>query len=101
MEDLKRVAAVIGGLVAGVPASLYPFIMGYAIVYHYIQTVFPSLPQNPSAQQMLILTLSLYAIWACVVLLFVRSARTLKPAHLFFLVVPLPSILIVYAWQTS
>jgi hypothetical protein len=95
------ILAALGGLVAGVPLTLYPFLMAYAVAYHVLWIAFPSLPRDPSAHQFLVFNLCFYAIWCGAVTLLATSARAPKWLLAFLLTVPLPSIYIAYAWQSS
>jgi hypothetical protein len=91
--------AVIVGLAAGVFAS-FPFVLGIFNVYSGLQHVLP-LPPKPSAGQIVPFMLGLYAIWFLVILTITRRVGKLNSIHLFLFVLPLPSILISYLWQSS
>ena len=54
------ILAALGGLVADVPLTLYPFLMAYAVAYHVLWIAFPSLPRDPSAHQFLVFNLCFY-----------------------------------------
>lgn len=94
-------AALIGGVAAGVALSLYPFIMAIAGAYAGVQSLFPALPREPSVGGMLLFMLGLFALWCVPIALSVRRAGELKASHLFFFVLPLPSIVIAHLWQSS
>ena len=100
MKELKMVGALIGGAAIGVGLS-FPFIMAYVYIFYGIRTLFPSLPHDPSAKELLPFLLGFYAIWFSAVMLLVRRAGQFEAVHLFLIVLPWPSIVIEQMWQSS
>jgi ABC-type multidrug transport system permease subunit len=101
MDEMLTILAALGGLVLGVPLASFPFMMVYAIAYSIFLTIFPWLPQNPSAHQILISNLCVYVLWCVAWTLLAKSARAPKWLLAFLFTVPLPSIWIMHAWQLS
>jgi hypothetical protein len=101
MYAISIICAALSGLVVGVPLALFPFMMAYAVAYHICLTIYPSLPQNPSAHQFLVSNLCVYAIWCGAWTWLAISARAPKWLLVFLFTVPLPSIFIAYDWQSS
>ncbi|PDT75995.1 hypothetical protein CO675_17905 [Bradyrhizobium sp. C9] len=92
--------ALIGGAAIGVGAS-FPLMMAYAFVYMGFHNLLPWMAPDPSARRSLPFLLGLYAIWFFLVMLFVRKAGELRAVHLFLLVLPWPSIIILHMWSSS
>ena len=87
---------LLAGLVAGVLLWL-PMTIGIAgIMLEILQ-----LPRNLSADASLLVMIALYAIWLLLVLATVRLMGWLPFFHGLLCSIPLPTILIDYAWQLS
>ncbi|WP_050627314.1 hypothetical protein [Bradyrhizobium viridifuturi] len=100
MKELKLLGALIGGAVLGVGVS-FPLMMAYVFIYGGVYSVLPWLAPDPSAKGILPFLLVLYAIWFAILMLFVRKAGEFRAIHLFWVVLPWPSIVILHMWSSS
>ena len=99
MNALAATLALIGGIVVGTLLA-FPLLIVYAGIW--IEIIHPLgsfLPRDPSPTQLLVFLVALYAIWVGLVILTVRALSGVKPAHIFFLSVPWPSLLFSY-WHS-
>ncbi|MGN1286549.1 MAG: hypothetical protein ACI4XG_08215 [Bradyrhizobium sp.] len=100
MKELKMLGALIGGAALGVGVS-FPLIMAYVFIYGGVYSVLPGLTPDPSAKGILPFLLVLYAIWFATLMLFVSKAGEFRAIHLFWVVLPWPSIVILHMWSSS
>jgi len=100
LKELKMLGALIGGALLGVGLS-FPLMMAYVFIYGGVCNVLPWLAPDPSAKGILPFLLVLYAIWFAILMLFVRKAGAFRAIHLFWVVLPWPSIVILHMWSSS
>jgi hypothetical protein len=86
---------LLSGLVAGVPLFL-PIMMGIGFIMWELRV-----PTSFSSEADLLVMIVLYGIWLLVISATVRRMKWRPFFHGFLCSMPLPTILIGYAWQSS
>lgn len=98
--EMKMLGAVLG-VVAGFLLT-FPFILAHVNIEYSIHALFPSLPRDASALEMLLSSIVLYVVWFGVLMLMVKRNGRLSSTMLFLFVLPLPPMVIenvlFYSW---
>jgi hypothetical protein len=89
---VKTFGGVLGVLVGFLLA--FPFMLVHVNMEYGIHTLFPSLPRDPSALEMLLSSILLYVVWFGVLMLIVKRDSRLSATNLFLFMLPLPPIVI-------